>query len=501
MIIVREKIYMKKLIFLVPFFIINLYGQAEFRLMFNFSKPDSNPVFQNIFLHDFNNDEIDDIAVSFVHQGNINILFFDSLGVQLGQYLCSLDSSRELKKVALLKSNGKDYLALLYRYGTKIYFLDIKDPLTNTIVYSREDTAKLQYTDTLKIDNLVTTKINDQESLLFIGYTSYEYFSIPGGFWTIYEHQFLPIYKFQNSFLTKVDEFTQCSDILPTSNIGIGHTHEYTWTTGEDWIYKTDFSSVPFSRSLLYEFEDINPYCKLLSSDDITNIDYGIVLYRRIHPSSTEMYCISNTGSLLWEKDEQFLLDYLNFDASSNLGMNDGRYTCYFQGYRLEILDRINGATVHYESVNIAPFKILTTQENNFNYFITKNQNNFSVYALKEINFIINDINSLDDNLYSFALSQNYPNPFNPSTTIKYQIPKISFVTVKVYDVLGNEIATLVNEEKLAGEYETEFNAASLPSGIYFYQLRVYPAGSGAGNPSTSSGQGFVETKKMVLLK
>jgi len=92
----------------------------------------------------------------------------------------------------------------------------------------------------------------------------------------------------------------------------------------------------------------------------------------------------------------------------------------------------------------------------------------------------------------NFSLSQNYPNPFNPITTITYQIPKTSFVTLKVYDVLGNEIVTLINEEKPAGSYEVEFQSAigsataGLASGMYFYQLKV-------GN--------YVETKKMLLLK
>jgi predicted GH43/DUF377 family glycosyl hydrolase len=93
-----------------------------------------------------------------------------------------------------------------------------------------------------------------------------------------------------------------------------------------------------------------------------------------------------------------------------------------------------------------------------------------------------------------YVLRQNYPNPFNPTTKIRYEIPELSFVTVKVYDVLGSEVAILVNEEKPIGSYEVEFNAASLPSGIYFYRLQ-------AGSPSTNSGQDFVETKKMVLLK
>jgi predicted GH43/DUF377 family glycosyl hydrolase len=107
-------------------------------------------------------------------------------------------------------------------------------------------------------------------------------------------------------------------------------------------------------------------------------------------------------------------------------------------------------------------------------------------------------VTSISDEDYvspvDFLLVQNYPNPFNPITTIKYQIPEFSFVTLKVYDVLGSEFAILVNEEKPVGSYEVNFNAASLPSGIYFYKLQ-------AGTLSTSSGQGFVETKKMVLMK
>ncbi|MDP2362134.1 MAG: T9SS type A sorting domain-containing protein, partial [Ignavibacteria bacterium] len=83
-------------------------------------------------------------------------------------------------------------------------------------------------------------------------------------------------------------------------------------------------------------------------------------------------------------------------------------------------------------------------------------------------------------------LSQNYPNPFNPSTTINFSVPKLSFISISVYDVLGNEIAILVNEEKPAGTFELTWNAENLPSGIYFYKLKT-------GN--------FIDTKKMILLR
>jgi hypothetical protein len=107
---------------------------------------------------------------------------------------------------------------------------------------------------------------------------------------------------------------------------------------------------------------------------------------------------------------------------------------------------------------------------------------------------IITNIEDLAGTLpHSFELQQNYPNPFNPSTKIKYSVPKTSQVQIKIYDVLGNEIETLVNKEKPAGTYELTWNAASLPSGVYFYQLKATPSGGQAGS--------FIEMKKMILTK
>ena len=88
--------------------------------------------------------------------------------------------------------------------------------------------------------------------------------------------------------------------------------------------------------------------------------------------------------------------------------------------------------------------------------------------------------------LEDFLLYQNYPNPFNPTTTIKYQIPKTSLVSIKVYDILGREVVTLVNEEKPAGNYDVEFDGSELSSGIYFYKLQT---------------ESYSSVKKMILLK
>ncbi|MBV6419621.1 MAG: hypothetical protein DAHOPDDO_00844 [Ignavibacteriaceae bacterium] len=94
-----------------------------------------------------------------------------------------------------------------------------------------------------------------------------------------------------------------------------------------------------------------------------------------------------------------------------------------------------------------------------------------------------NTESEIDDH---YSLSENFPNPFNPTTSIKYQIPKAGNVTLKIYDILGNEVANLVNEFKETGRYEVNFNASNLASGVYIYRLSV---------------NDFINVKKMVLLK
>ncbi|MCU7490457.1 MAG: T9SS type A sorting domain-containing protein [Ignavibacteria bacterium] len=105
--------------------------------------------------------------------------------------------------------------------------------------------------------------------------------------------------------------------------------------------------------------------------------------------------------------------------------------------------------------------------------------------SLKKNSFI--EVNYSDVKpVVEYGLSQNYPNPFNPSTVINYQIPKASKVTLKIYDMLGKEVTTLVNEYKEQGRYSVEFNASSLPSGTYIYEIRA---------------NGFEKSGKMMLLK
>ncbi len=115
----------------------------------------------------------------------------------------------------------------------------------------------------------------------------------------------------------------------------------------------------------------------------------------------------------------------------------------------------------------------------------TVNQNQIGFwYAYQQST--ITDVENEETIPTVFKLEQNYPNPFNPSTLIKFAVPEKSNVLIKVYDILGSEVATLVNEEMDAGWYENNFNAAGLSSGVYLFRME-------AGN--------FISTKKMIYLR
>ncbi|MCZ2270255.1 MAG: T9SS type A sorting domain-containing protein [Ignavibacteriales bacterium] len=133
-----------------------------------------------------------------------------------------------------------------------------------------------------------------------------------------------------------------------------------------------------------------------------------------------------------------------------------------------------------------------TTTETKTYSFIDENViDGIFLYRLKQTNFdgTFEYSNTIEVEISiptRFSLNQNFPNPFNPVTSIQYAIANKQFVTLKVYDILGKEITTLVNENKEAGNYSVDFNAAELPSGVYIYQLTT---------------PGFIQARKMILAK
>jgi len=189
-------------------------------------------------------------------------------------------------------------------------------------------------------------------------------------------------------------------------------------------------------------------------------------------------------------------VELLSFTA----GLNSGIVTLNWvtatetnnKGFEVEQLQnyKITGLQ-DWETIGFVPGYGTTTETHSYSFEDNNLKQGNYQYRLKQIDFDgsfkYSDIVKVEISApVEFSLEQNFPNPFNPSTSIQYAISSKQFVSLKIYDLLGNEITTLVNEEKPIGNYEVEFNATGLPSGIYFYKLQ-------AGD--------FIQTKKMILMK
>jgi hypothetical protein len=268
-----------------------------------------------------------------------------------------------------------------------------------------------------------------------------------------------------------------------------------------------------------------NFYGNLLVTDTLQSIPYGggahtYILYNygnlenfgliRDEPSQGENFALYVKGDIINKGRFTNYRTYLLFfsDHISNVVkcFNIGTANCLFNGSAITG----NGAS----SFAITSGGNVQTVPPNQSYDLTLQFNPSSVDTTAVLNINCSDIGTFN-NIYlvghkhnsptdinedelipdEYLLYQNYPNPFNPITTIRYMIPQDASrerqkVTLKVYDILGNEIATLVNEEKSPGTYEVYFNPASgirhMASGIYFYRMK-------AGD--------FIETKKMILMK
>ena len=159
-------------------------------------------------------------------------------------------------------------------------------------------------------------------------------------------------------------------------------------------------------------------------------------------------------------------------------------------------IERNNGAG--WVMLAFIPGKGTSTKISNYSYSDNPGKTGKYQYRLKQIDFNGNEMLSsdieinLNNSPAVYDMAQNYPNPFNPTSMIRYELPFDSKVIIKIYNVIGNEVSTLVNENISAGNYEVQFNAKNFPSGVYFYSIKAV---------STDGKNNFSTVKKMVLMK
>jgi hypothetical protein len=324
-------------------------------------------------------------------------------------------------------------------------------------------------------------------------------------------------------FMRSTDQGYTWSEVntgLPELSIGLTHDKNYDlYTHTENGIYKFDKSNdlwELFSTSLTNNVSLIT----FNRSNHIIAIQNG-KLYASVYGQRWYRFSegIDNEALILFTSDSSGY--YYTVDHTSTMFKSVTPFLINQLPTSPELISPINNQQVGADTVNfiwnsasplVMNYSVNISTDSLFTTFIdtlvtdtsatlfdlTVNQKYFwRVNALNEVgwgsfsntgSFItgITNVKIDPDVKLQFAIWQNFPNPFNPVTKIKYQTPELSLVTLKIYDVLGREVATLVNEEQTAGRYEIEFNGTGLPSGIYFFRLRV--------------GE-FIETKKMILQK
>jgi len=235
-------------------------------------------------------------------------------------------------------------------------------------------------------------------------------------------------------------DFIEISDTVPVNNLTA--LNEYLVS---EPINVTDNSS--FFYSVQYGINDSLSAAQVMINDRFVNFKVQLV--------------DDNTGEVIGEYDN------VTYNSNNIYQYNNVSYQVNTQG--------IGNRT--------ARLKLVINNNTTSNYSMSKIYSDESVLGktnIQQISF------SGKEEVTSYDLSQNYPNPFNPATIIRYQIPKAGNVTLKIYDILGSEVAALVNEVKSEGRYEVNFDASTLASGVYLYRLQV---------------NDFVSTKKMILIK
>jgi len=257
------------------------------------------------------------------------------------------------------------------------------------------------------------------------------------------------------------------------ASIGLSSNSVYSVIADSNTIYAGTFVDGIFkSQNLGLNWMSSGLYGKWIGSF----YKFGNDLYVGTRSNSPGLFKSTNNGN-------NWIQTSLNGESGVNTIVSSSAYlfTGISNGIFMSVNNGINWINRN-QGFNIAPAVYSLVVANTFIFAGTQNQ---GVWR-REISEITETKNYNSIVPENFSLYQNYPNPFNPVTNIKYQIANNKFVSLKVFDVLGKEIETLVNEKQSAGTYEVNWNASQYPSGVYFYRLDA---------------NGFTDTKKMILLK
>lgn len=390
-----------------------------------------------------------------------------------------------------------------------------------SLIYINDSTARQTYTYD-NVGNILTEIYEEWQNGAWVNYGQYTYkYDIVGNILSVL-HEGVPKYQITYTYDTDGNIITELEEIWQYDAWVNSMRYSYTYDENKNVLTEIDEYWGNGVWVNLYQY--VNQYDE--SENRIIKISErwqnGIWVN-----NSLEAYTYDSSGNVLtclielwgngtWENYIKYAFSYnINGNRVFSLfekwqngiweNYNQYSYTFDTNGNKLTSLHKKwqNGAWVNYRLYE----NMYDANNNTVSAYSYRWENNIWVNSDGDLNIIFNnnkgfafaygyyctveytqftDVKEELNNSLVFTLNQNYPNPFNPSTTIKFAIPQSEFVTIKVYDILGKEITTLINEELNAGSHTKIWDAKNLSSGVYFYKLQ-------AGK--------FSETKKMILVR
>ena len=345
-------------------------------------------------------------------------------------------------------------------------------------------------------------RVDDSQIYLYYWYYAQDVF----GDWHYYFNWVVKNKSNNNTANTGTPDMQQPSLTFSTNTVNeTSHTvFYYTWLAGESQyevgIWRSDISD-GYPSDLVYEYTDLQYYPNYLNLSSSSNDVYVIwqdaiggnnlrLIYDDQTPLTPQNLAVTGRDFGQWSHP---VLTW-SFNNEPDVYANDN-------GYEIQRRTRTvpgnfgNWSTIAYTEGDVKTYndyEIIiegtgTWYQAEYRIRAIDVGNNISDWS-STVSIYFGQFGKMNSGMqkYEYQLSQNHPNPFNPTTTINYSIESTGLVTLRVYDMLGTEVASIVNEEKEAGKYSATFNASYLPSGIYFYTL--------------TSGS-YMDTKKLILLK
>jgi len=459
-----------------------LLSQVSFDLDFSLEKIDQDDEIVNLWLADYDEDNQDEIYISYISSDYWRLVVYNQIGDTLSVLNQSSTYEMKFSSCKLVKLNDTVYLIVVY---DQIIF-NYRYCILNIYEFENMD---LIDSDTIEIGDyyyimghyFYTSYIKH----IFYDNMNYIYLGLRKGYdWDEDGSWGSPMYKysFDQVSLDLIESINSCGYGLLSytendSLIAFGYHGSWSYSG----FYSKSYSIKLVSYNSPIVTEDIvtvtddnyNMYLKHLTQNDLNYIDYGMIIW--IYKDHSQQFrCYSpDLSQILWEKTATDSIIKSYTCVNTNLG---NHFILYFyeDDNTLEVRDRITGNVKLSQSSEIMPTQILRNSNGDLLFFVD-NDSTIDVYTLSAEIQVPTEEFIIDSNILKI---RNHPNPFNPSTTISYHLPEVSRVSLSIYNIKGQLVRALVNDIKSAGEHSVIWDGTdrlndSVPSGVYLYRLKT----------------------------